>query len=49
MKLEEGFYEGEMSNNEMNGKGKLLDNNHWILYEGNFSKNEFEGFGILYN
>lgn len=41
-------FEGNLSKNEMNGKGILYYPNGQIRYKGNFLHNQYDGTGILY-
>ena len=40
-------YIGYFLNNELNGKGLLVDKNNKLIYKGEFYKNKKHGFGLL--
>lgn len=46
---EDGAYEGDCFDGELNGFGTLYDNNKNLIYNGGFENNMFEGVGILMN
>ena len=41
------IYEGEIKDNQYNGKGKLIDTKKNEIYEGNFKNNQKHGEGVL--
>ena len=46
LKLEDNYYYlGELKNRKPNGKGKVYNNNGFLLYEGDFVNGDFEGLG----
>jgi hypothetical protein len=44
----DGRYEGELLDGQMDGKGRLYDENGELWYEANFVKGSIEGFGTIY-
>jgi antitoxin component YwqK of YwqJK toxin-antitoxin module len=42
-------YEGDWSNDFMNGIGKLFYDNGSLAYEGGFFDNKVDGLGVMYN
>lgn len=43
------MYDGEWSQNKMNGYGKLFYQSGRIAYEGYWQNDQFDGKGTLYN
>lgn len=44
-----GMYDGEWSQNKMNGYGKLYYQSGKLAYEGYWKADQFTGNGVLYN
>jgi hypothetical protein len=44
-----GSYVGEVANGEMNGVGRILDEDGDLIYEGDFLNGRFHGLGVLWN
>lgn len=49
MYIDGGYYEGNWSNDLMDGYGKLYYKNGNIAYEGHWKENLFNGEGKVYN